>query len=182
MFDKCTYNMDDVANSGKEIAAIIKDEIDDDIEPENIFLSGFSHGGQMVWNVAFGQLDYKIGGYFSIISTPFYPVWQTVEESEFTYTNSDMDWFVLSGADDQVYSPIDGQNEYKAVFNDIGIADALKYELILEGRAHQVDCRFIGILMRFVRDGTVTKIGDHNENCKIDIEFEEGTEIEPEEK
>ena len=54
-FEECTYDMNDVETSGKEIAAIIQNEIDEnDIEANNIFLAGYQDGGRMVWHTAFG--------------------------------------------------------------------------------------------------------------------------------
>ena len=126
-FQECTYNLAQINSSGKQIAALIENEITiNGISPENIFLAGFGQGGQIVYNVAFGQLTYTIGGYFSIASYPMYPAFQSISRYEsrrrrFTHYSEEMSWFMFSGELDVTYPAEIGRTEYLNVFEDLEI-------------------------------------------------------------
>jgi predicted esterase len=68
---ECTFDLNSMYIMGRSIAAIIEYEIEENgVDPENVFLAGYSNGGQMLFHVAFGQLEYTLGGYFAINTTP----------------------------------------------------------------------------------------------------------------
>ena len=70
MFSECSYNLNDMKKSGKQIKTLIENEIRGGISASNIFLSGYSQGARMVWHTAFGQLTQNIGGYFPMAGYP----------------------------------------------------------------------------------------------------------------
>lgn len=175
--------------SGAVIAAIIQNEIDNNgISASNIFLAGYSQGGTMVYQTAFNQLDFAIGGYFAIGAIPIYPILMDYVEGEdistladFSYYGSDMNWFTFAGEDDDVYPVLDGNDEVQAVFEEMGDdAPNYAYEGLAEGVEHFDDCRFFGVMLDFVLDGEVTSISDHDECADpSDEEEEEEEESEP---
>ena len=57
----------------------------------------------MVYNVAYGQLPYAIGGMFSIATYPQYPLWPQVPESEYSYFGSDQNHFIFTGEKDPIF-------------------------------------------------------------------------------
>ena len=44
-FNECSYDLSEVDQTGREIAAIIQNEVDNGITATNIFISGYSQGG-----------------------------------------------------------------------------------------------------------------------------------------
>jgi predicted esterase len=55
IFKSCSYDLEKLDLIGKSIKALIENEIDNNgIRPENIFLAGFSQGGQIVYHTALG--------------------------------------------------------------------------------------------------------------------------------
>ena len=63
----------------------------------------------MTWHVAFAHLDQAIGGYFPIASFPQWPVMPDESTlADFEYYSTEMNWFVMSGADDDIFDGEDG--------------------------------------------------------------------------
>ena len=55
IFKSCSYDLEKLDLIGKTIKALVENEVDNhSIRPENIFLAGFSQGGQIVYHTALG--------------------------------------------------------------------------------------------------------------------------------
>ena len=46
------------------------------------------------------------------------------------------------------------------MFTELGIMDAIKYEVIADNVGHEIDSRFIDVMMKFINDGEVASIDD----------------------
>ena len=81
-----------------------------------------------------------------------------------------MNWFFFIGEDDRTYYTgtlwriQDGKTEYMSVFESLGIADTIRYDVIAAAVAHQEDRRFFDVIGDFVgigsEGGVVSKIND----------------------
>lgn len=77
-----------------------------------------------------------------------------------------MDLFLFYGKqvdDDDPYTYADlqaWQAEYTNVFKKLNIEDAIKYEVAAEGVGNVEDCRFLAVMMDFVRDSKVSAYTD----------------------
>ena len=164
-FDECTYDMKQMDTSGKELAALVQNEVDNNgIAPSDIFLAGYSQGGRIVWHTTFGQLPYAIGCTFGITTYPQYPAFPQVDASEYSYYGADQNMMMFQGEWDYIFPAQGGIDEWTEVFGKLDI-DPMKYQVILEEGYHAEASCFLDVMMDFVRDGKVTSIEDHRP-CK----------------
>lgn len=75
----------------------------------------------MVWHVAFGQLDYNIGGYFPISGMPQYPALEDVPTEEYSWYSPEMNWFIFGGDDDTIYPQQQARAEFYGLFETLEI-------------------------------------------------------------
>ena len=128
-----------------------------------------------MYHTAFGQLDYAIGGYFAMATSPLYPLFETTtlttDEDEcddeygcYTYWGSDMNFFVFTGANDEMFPPEWAAAEIDAIFNSMESTESgapqLRYFVTHPELGHDEDCRYYGVMMDWVRNGTVSSIED----------------------
>merc|ERR1712203_1215942 len=108
--EDCAYNLTSISDSGSRVKALIQHEMDlADINPENVFLAGFSQGAQMSSYVQLVQLEFALGGVIVMDGYPLPPLIDMPNESEewakrqASYYGNDMRWMIWEGADDYIF-------------------------------------------------------------------------------
>lgn len=139
--------------------------------PENIYLAGFSQGGQMTYHTAFGQLDYTLGGYFTLSSNPMFPVAfrendgtdVALDWPNYSYNKTGMNWFIFTGEEDWLFNPWKHLREVNRTFNRFPEyrRPNITYSCVAKGVGHEEDSRYFRVMMDFVHNGTVTDIDDY---------------------
>lgn len=124
----------------------------------------------MTYHVTHGQLSYAIGGSFAVTGYPMYPVWDSSTSSDYTYYGTDSNWFIFTGMEDPIFYGPDSIQEAEDSFAILApSAPTIQYSVAGEEIGHDQDCRFFGVMMDFVKDGTVTSIEDYDcASSKID--------------
>ena len=165
----CSYDIDGTLQvAGNNIKALIENEINNNgISADDVYLAGFSQGGQTVYHTAFGQLDYAIGGYFAYSTSPMYPLFQSVDEDDYSYFGSDMNWFIFNGAEDYLFSYEPGFSEVTATFDSLSPdSPVIQQTGTTPGVGHFEDCRYIKIMMDWIQYGIVSSLDDYEFCCK----------------
>lgn len=126
----------------------------------------------MVFNVAYGQLPYAIGGMFSMSTWPLYPAWRGVPEEEYSYFGTDQRHFIFTGSKDNLFEPAaDGIQEVHDVFTSLSKSPVIEYSVVAEGVKHVEDCRYFAVMMHYVNSGNVSSIDDYPK-CKMVWSFD----------
>lgn len=168
----CSYDMTSVDTSGQNVAALIENEVNNNgISATDIYLAGYSQGGQMTYHVTHGQLTYAIGGSFGISTYPMYPVWASATAADYTYYGTDSNWFIFGGDEDPIFDGATSLAAAEAAFAVLDPSDpTIQYSVVVEGNGHDEDCRYFKVMMAYVKDGSVTSVDDYEE-CEEGWEF-----------
>ena len=77
----------------------------------------------MTYHTAFGQLDYALGGYFTLSSFPMYPFFNEVPLEEYKLNNpteiAKMKWFIFTSGDDYLFHPQTHLDEITKTFDNL---------------------------------------------------------------
>lgn len=113
------------------------------ISATDIYLAGYSQGGQMSYHVTHGQLAYAIGGSFGVSTYPMYPVWASSTAADYTYYGTDSNWFIFGGTEDPIFDGATSLAAAEAAFAVLDPNDpTIQYSVNVEGNGHDEDCRY----------------------------------------
>ena len=91
---------------------------------------------------------------------PVLPEWHIHTPASYSYYSTNMNWFVFAGSDDEEFDAWIAQEAYHDIFADLNIMSAIKYEVIADNVGHEIDSRYIDVMMKFINDGEVGSIDD----------------------
>lgn len=154
----CAYNLSSIEESASNINTLVEHErrlVGGDAA--NVFLAGFSQGGQMTAYMQIAKLDFALGGTIVWSAFPLPPLGQMpgqdtpTARSKATYYGDDMRWVIVVGEFDFIFPASETMDAFLGMFDALDARSTLKRHIIEPDLGHDLVEREFEEMIAFVR-------------------------------
>ena len=125
-----------------------------------IFLAGFSQGGQLTSYMQIASLDYALGGAIIMDGFPLPPLCDmgksgadpAAARANATYYGADMNFMLWHGEADSIFPLSFTESSYAGIFEALGVQGTLKVNHTEPGQPHDVIEKEVRRMVEFIDD------------------------------
>ena len=158
LLDDCAYDAQSIATSASRVAALIEHErAAVGGNGKNVFLAGFSQGGQLTSYMQLAKLTYALGGAIVMDGFPLPPLIdmpgasRAASRKNASYFGADMRFMIYQGSADPIFPTKLLHTTFRGIFDALGIPSVVKVNHTEPGMTHTVIEKEIKSMLDFVR-------------------------------